>query len=132
MAQFGHRLELDLPDPLAGHSVDLTDLAQRAWLAIDEPLSPTTADLYRVAVASGCCASRCDVALPGLGALSALIARGHRRRTHHSDACQAARNTRACSQVRVRRSPAGTCSKASMSAWRTVAAVWSAGRCSIM
>jgi DNA-directed RNA polymerase specialized sigma24 family protein len=37
VAQLGHRLGLDLPDPLPGHAVDLADLVQRARLAVGEP-----------------------------------------------------------------------------------------------
>src|SRR4029078_12133955 len=32
-----HRLGLDLPDPLAGHAVDLADLVQRLRLAVGQP-----------------------------------------------------------------------------------------------
>ena len=37
VAQLRHRLALDLPDPLAGHPVDLADLVERARLAVCEP-----------------------------------------------------------------------------------------------
>jgi hypothetical protein len=36
VAQFGHRLGLDLPDALSGDPVDLANLLQGAGLAIDE------------------------------------------------------------------------------------------------
>src|SRR5689334_21758159 len=36
VAQLAHRLGLDLPDPLAGHAVDLADLVERLRLAVGE------------------------------------------------------------------------------------------------
>ena len=36
VAQLGHRLGLDLADPLAGHAVDLADLVERLGLAVGE------------------------------------------------------------------------------------------------
>src|SRR5690606_39425377 len=37
VAQLGHRLGLDLPDPFPGHPVDLPDLVQGARLAVGPP-----------------------------------------------------------------------------------------------
>src|SRR5690606_40386096 len=37
VAQLGHGLGLDLPDPFPGHAVDLADLVQGLGLAVGEP-----------------------------------------------------------------------------------------------
>ncbi len=39
VAQLGHRLVFDLPDPLTGHPVDLADLIERVLVTVAEPES---------------------------------------------------------------------------------------------
>jgi hypothetical protein len=36
LAQLGHRLDFDLPDPFPGDSVDVAELVQGVWLAVGE------------------------------------------------------------------------------------------------